>query len=66
MTKKDYIHLAEVLKRERPEKLTETSAVTVSDAFMQWARDVQAIADALQADNGAFTRDRFLAACGMV
>lgn len=59
MTRKDYTMIAEALLMARPGGAR--SAVRMAD---QWRYDVIAIANALQADNGRFDRERFYTAAG--
>lgn len=54
MSKKHFIALADALRGVRP-LLPESNA-----AVIQWARDVDAIADVCARSNPAFKRDRFI------
>lgn len=57
MTRKDYELVAQALNS------TQLAEVFSLPHFQQWTADVEAVADALAADNDRFDRERFLAAC---
>jgi hypothetical protein len=57
MTCKDYVALAEALKRAQP-------PFADGHSLCQWRDDVRAVAMVLAWDNPRFTLDRFLVACG--
>lgn len=63
MTRKDYPFLAAVLKGAKPEDPPSVASEIV--ALRAWTRIVQAIADALKAENQAFDSARFLKAAGV-
>jgi hypothetical protein len=56
VTRRDYIRIAAALNRVRPTGGNNDRNV---DSFPQWARTVEAIADALAEDNPRFDRYRF-------
>jgi lipopolysaccharide biosynthesis protein len=58
MTKKHFKAIAEAFKFGRPAKHWDPNKRT------QWNMDVKAMADVCASFNGAFDRDRFIAACG--
>ena len=60
MTQKDYILLAAALREQRPIGQEDCKLA----CLVQWERDVDAIAEALEQDNPRFDRDKFLDACG--
>ena len=55
MTKKHFQALAAALFAQKP--------CSVGEAFAVWRNTCDAIADACKASNGAFDRERFIAAC---
>jgi hypothetical protein len=55
MSKKHFEQLARALARNKPD--------SDSPAYLQWQRDVEAVADVCQQNNGLFNRSRFLTAC---
>lgn len=59
MTKKHFNELAKRFEAIRPRIDAE------SEAYRQWCRDVEAVADTCRMFNGAFDRDRFYRAAGM-
>jgi len=67
MTRRDYVRIAAALNRARPDGTKYNAARTErgalasreGNAFAQWCRDVQAIADALATDNPRFDVGRF-------
>lgn len=59
MTKKDYVRLAEAMRFAKPSDLVDWPNARMT----QWTDDLEAIADALAADNGRFDRERFERAC---
>ncbi len=59
MTRKDYVLIAEALKKARP------TPSDYNSAHVQFRADVTLIADALANDNPRFDRERFLKACGV-
>jgi len=60
MTRKDYINFANRLSDAYPVHATLAAGLYV---IQQWETDVDAIADAFQADNPRFDRARFIDAC---
>lgn len=62
MTRKDYIAIADAIRRAEPVAMIESERPILRQA---WARTADHIADALQADNCRFDRYRFLRACGV-
>lgn len=64
MSKKHFVLLANSLAQTRPERLTLTSKTTESEAWEQWVRTTQEIADVLRRTNERFDRTKFLVACG--
>jgi hypothetical protein len=64
MTRKDYIMLAEALASARPSGEDCGNPERTRGTVDQYARDCEAIADAL-AENPRFDRARFLRACGV-
>ena len=56
MSKKHFEALARALANSKPAKK--------GAAMDQWRRDVEAIADVCQSQNGMFRRETFLDACG--
>lgn len=60
MTRKDYVLIAEALKRSRPIERTFHSAVQLE----QWRYDRDWLANYLKAGNPRFDIDRFVAATG--
>jgi hypothetical protein len=54
MRKKDFIALADALKREKP------GANWNPNKMIQWELDVKAIADVCAASDSAFKRDRWI------
>ncbi len=61
MTRKDYINLANRLSGTYPASYAGTQTEVAT--YKQWYLDISAIADAFQADNPRFDRDKFMAAC---
>jgi hypothetical protein len=57
MTRKDYVMLAEVIKRN--------ATSSTESSFIDFARMAEDLATELQNDNPRFDRDRFLTACGV-
>lgn len=63
MTRKDYILIAEALRRAAPN--LDVVRPATANMHMQHEHDCQMVANALAADNAAFDRARFLKACGV-
>ena len=57
MTKKDYILIAKVLLKTRPNK-------TWLNKYQQWIKDTESIAEALKNTNINYNAQKFLKACG--
>ena len=57
MSKKHFIQLARALAQNKP--------ASDSPEYLQWKRDVAAVADVCARNNGLFNRSRFLTACGL-
>lgn len=61
MTRKDYIILARVLKKSKPDFHPQLRGALIDG----WARICKEISAALDVDNPRFDRARFLQACGV-
>ena len=59
MTKKDFEALAAALRAAKPTVHKDT------DRYQAWASAISAVADACQASNPRFDRDKFLRACDL-
>ena len=62
MTRKDYIAIADAVRRAEPVAMIESERPILRQA---WARTADRIADALANDNPRFDRGCFLKACGV-
>lgn len=62
MTRKDYVLIAEAIRRATPHPLCELDAPLLRQ---QHGNVAARIADALASDNPRFDRARFLTACGV-
>jgi hypothetical protein len=60
MTRKDYIAIAETLRKNKPYSLDHEQQY---DMITQWERCVRGIAGVLASDNPLFDRRRFFEAC---
>lgn len=64
MQRRDYILLARVFADTRPRSNLEiNSAETTAILYMQWAKDVIALCDMIEAGNSRFDRQLFQYAC---
>jgi hypothetical protein len=59
MTRKDYVLIAAALKAQQPAPHWDANKRT------QYELDCKAVASAFASDNSRFSRERFLAACGL-
>jgi len=68
MTKKDYTALALALKAAMPRYAGDKDHAHYAqhcDEYGQWCRDVNAVLVVCAKDNPAFSKGRFIAACGV-
>ena len=65
MTRRDYVRIAEALRRARFGLTSEWQGQARIMALRGWRESAAEIADSLASENPRFDRARFYAACGM-